>query len=272
MEIADSPMGERQRRYRAMYRERVTGWYNGYLHAILLFAPGTLAISIYIASLANIKWWEWLVVPVVFLGAQWVEYFIHRFLAHRPSRSPFWRLIYVRHTLMHHQFFTAEESRFATHLDWRVTLFPPFTLVVFTLLLVPPSLLAGWFLSSNVGWLIIATGTGNYLFYELLHFCCHIDDNLFVRHCPIVNTARRHHTAHHEMSIMMERNMGIVFPFWDWAYGTSDLDRGLLGHLFNGYSTRYIKKDMRRTVRTPYLLTRHRPHSEPQHAQSDTKA
>jgi hypothetical protein len=95
---------------------------------------------------------------------------------------------------------------------------------------------------------------------------------LFVRHCPIVNTARRHHTAHHEMSIMMERNMGIVFPFWDWAYGTSDLDRGLLGHLFNGYSTRYIKKDMRRTVRTPYLLTRHRPHSEPQHAQSDTKA
>ena len=25
--------------------------------------------------------------------------------------------------------------------------------------------------------------------------------------------------------------------------GTSDLDRGLLGHLFNGYSTRYVKKE-----------------------------
>jgi hypothetical protein len=25
--------------------------------------------------------------------------------------------------------------------------------------------------------------------------------------------------------------------------GTSDLDRGLLGHLFNGYSTRHVKKE-----------------------------
>jgi hypothetical protein len=28
----------------------------------------------------------------------------------------------------------------------------------------------------------------------------------------------------------------------DWYMGTSDLQRGLLGHLFNGYSTRYVKK------------------------------
>jgi len=27
--------------------------------------------------------------------------------------------------------------------------------------------------------------------------------------------------------------------------GTSDLDRGLLGHLFNGYSTRYVKEQFR---------------------------
>jgi hypothetical protein len=27
--------------------------------------------------------------------------------------------------------------------------------------------------------------------------------------------------------------------------GTSDLDRGLLGHLFNGYSTRYVKAEFR---------------------------
>jgi hypothetical protein len=25
--------------------------------------------------------------------------------------------------------------------------------------------------------------------------------------------------------------------------GTSDLDRGLLGHLFNGYSSRFVKKE-----------------------------
>jgi hypothetical protein len=39
----------------------------------------------------------------------------------------------------------------------------------------------------------------------------------------------------------------------DCLLGTSDLNRGLLGHVFNGYSTRYIKTDMRRTSKTPRL-------------------
>jgi hypothetical protein len=37
----------------------------------------------------------------------------------------------------------------------------------------------------------------------------------------------------------------------DYLFGTSDLNRGLLGHIFNGYSTRFVKTDMRRTARTP---------------------
>jgi hypothetical protein len=49
----------------------------------------------------------------------------------------------------------------------------------------------------------------------------------------------------------MERNMNLTFPVMDYLFGTSDLNRGLLGHVFNGYSTRFIKTDMRRTSRTP---------------------
>jgi len=37
----------------------------------------------------------------------------------------------------------------------------------------------------------------------------------------------------------------------DWAFGTSDLDRGLMGTIFNGYSTKYLKTNLRRTSRTP---------------------
>ena len=33
--------------------------------------------------------------------------------------------------------------------------------------------------------------------------------------------------------------------------GTPDLDRGLLGHLFNGYSSRYTKKGLRGTPGKP---------------------
>jgi hypothetical protein len=45
--------------------------------------------------------------------------------------------------------------------------------------------------------------------------------------------------------------MNLTFPIADWLFGTSDLDRGLLGHLFNGYDETHLKKDLRRTSRTP---------------------
>jgi hypothetical protein len=35
--------------------------------------------------------------------------------------------------------------------------------------------------------------------------------------------------------------MNLTFPIADWALGTSDLDRGLLGHLFNGYDETHVK-------------------------------
>ena len=44
---------------------------------------------------------------------------------------------------------------------------------------------------------------------------------------------------------MMEVNMNLTFPIADWLFGTSDLDRGLIGHLFNGYGTKHIKQNLK---------------------------
>jgi hypothetical protein len=90
-----------------------------------------------------------------------------------------------------------------------------------------------------------------YLIYEFMHFCCHVDENWFVRNCPFVNSLRRHHTAHHNARLMMEVNMNLTFPIADWLFATSDLNRGLLGHLLNGYDTRFVKKNLRGAPRRP---------------------
>ena len=82
-----------------------------------------------------------------------------------------------------------------------------------------------------------------YLSYESFHLCCHFRENWFVRHCPLVNTIRRHHAAHHSQQIMMERNMNLTYPIADWYMGTSDLNRGIIGHLFNGYDQSHIKHE-----------------------------
>jgi len=71
--------------------------------------------------------------------------------------------------------------RFADHHDWRVTFFPPYALVVFTFMSIPPAIVAGWLIPPTVGWLLISTTTSMYLIYEFMHFCCHVDENWFVR-------------------------------------------------------------------------------------------
>jgi hypothetical protein len=246
MELAASPMSERQRQYRRGYRERVAGWYNGFLHIGLIYIIGFTAMYIYLANLSQVAPLEWLVVPVTFLLCNFFEWWLHRYVMHRPSGIPVFRAIYNRHTLMHHQFFTDTEMRFADHLDYRVTFFPPYALATFTLMSIPGAVLLGLLLSPNTGWLFIATTTSVYLIYEFMHFCCHVQDNVLVRNLPFINTIRRHHAAHHDQSLMMERNMNLTFPIMDWLFGTSDLDRGLLGHVFNGYSTAHLRRDLRR--------------------------
>src|SRR5437764_1482916 len=70
------------------------------------------------------------------------------------------------------------------------------------------------------------------------------------RHIPFMNTIRRHHIAHHDQAIMMGTNMNLTYPIADWLFGTSDLDRGLIGHVFNGYDTRYRKQNLKKVRAT----------------------
>jgi hypothetical protein len=95
---------------------------------------------------------------------------------------------------------------------------------------------------------VFVTMIGHYMVYETFHFCCHVPDNAFVRKMPLINTIRRHHAAHHNMGIMMHCNMNLTFPVADWAMKTSDLNRGLLGHLFNGNSEEHVKPELKPVV------------------------
>jgi hypothetical protein len=255
VELTESNMSERQRSYREVYRQRIAAWYNGYLHVAIIYSIGFGALFVYASHLQQTLWWEWLTLPLVLFVSNLFEWWIHRHVMHRPRSNSGARAIYTRHMLMHHQFFTDSEMRFADQLDWRVTFFPPYALIVFILMTTPAALVVGWLVTPNVAWLMMMASTSIYLIYEFMHFCCHVNESWFVRYCPLVNTIRRHHEAHHNQSIMMERNMNLTLPIADWLFGTSDLNRGLLGHIFNGYDKRYIKTDMRKTSSAPSVTT-----------------
>ena len=50
------------------------------------------------------------------------------------------------------------------------------------------------------------------------------------------------------MGIMMHINMNLTFPVADWALGTSDLDRWLLGHLFNCFDETHVKPELKPVI------------------------
>jgi hypothetical protein len=238
-------MTKRQEAFRADFRQRISPWYSGPVHVLLIYAIGIAMLWYAVGHIHRPSWTEWLVVPVVFLLCNVFEWALHRFVMHRPIKGLMG--IYKRHTLAHHQFFTDREPTYDSTKDYRIVFFPPYALITFIAMSAAGAAVLAAIWSSNAAWLLMCTTTGMYLNYELFHWCCHVKDDRIVRHVPFVNTLRRHHIAHHNQAIMMDRNMNLTYPIADWLFGTTDLDRGLLGHLFNGYDQRYVRTDLKKT-------------------------
>ncbi|MDD2002020.1 fatty acid hydroxylase family protein [Pseudomonas putida] len=237
-------MTERQRKFREAYKADISPHYNGLVHIAVLYAVGIFAVWYCLGQIQGATW-EWALMVPVFIAGNFVEWFMHRYVMHKRINVFGLRQIYERHTRQHHQYFTDIEPTIDTTQEFRIVFFPWRVLLT---LGVGGSIL-GWIATSifnaNAGYIVFLTMVGHYLMYETFHYCCHVHDNWFVRNIPFINTIRRHHTAHHNWGIMMKYNMNITLPIADWFMGSSDLNRGLTGHLFNGYSEAHIKPELK---------------------------
>jgi len=240
-------MGERQQRFRKEYQSQISPLYNGVLHIGVIYVVGITVISWCVGRLQGAGW-EWLLIVPVFVLANLFEWWIHKNVMHRLVDVWALRAIYDRHTRQHHQYFTDNEMTVDSTREWRIIFFPWRALFTFMALGVPFALALGWLVNPNAGYILMVTIVGQYLIYETFHYCCHVHDNWFVRYAPFINTIRRHHTMHHNKGIMMDLDMNLTFPIADWLMGTSDLDRGLIGHLFNGYSMKHVKPELRAKI------------------------
>lgn len=237
-------MTERQRKFREQYKSDISPLYNGLLHIGVMYASGIAAVYYCLSKLQNVTW-EWLLVIPVFIAGNFVEWFMHRYVMHRKIDVFALRAIYERHTRQHHQYFTDLEPTIDTTREFRIVFFPWRVLITLGVFGLTLGYLASVIFNPNAGYVLFLTMVGQYLVYETFHYCCHVHDNWFVRNVPFINTIRRHHTAHHNMGIMMNYNMNLTFPIADWFMGTSDLRRGLLGHLFNGNSNEHVKEELK---------------------------
>ena len=212
-----------------------------------MYAAGIGAIAWCVSRMQGATW-EWLLVLPVALGGNFVEWAMHKYVMHRLIDVFALRAIYDRHTRQHHQYFTDDDPTISTVREFRIVFFPWRVLMVLAVMGSLFGYVASVLIDANAGYVVFATMIGQYVVYETFHACCHVQENWFVRHMPFVNTIRRHHAAHHNMGIMMHCNMNLTFPIADWAMNTSDLKRGLLGHLFNGYDETHVKDELKPVI------------------------
>ncbi len=240
-------MTERQRKFRETYRAQIGAMYSGFSHVGVMYAVGISLIWYCVSQLQGATW-AWLMVIPVAIAGNLVEWAMHKYVMHRLIDVFALRAIYDRHTRQHHQYFTDTEYTINSVREFRIVFFPWRVLAVLGTSGAILGVLTGAVLGSNAGYILFITMIGHYMVYETFHFCCHIKENAFVRNMPLVNTIRRHHAAHHNLGIMMHKNMNLTFPFADWLMGTSDVKRGLLGTLLNGYEQRYLDPKLKPIV------------------------
>lgn len=174
----------------------------------------SLSIMVFAALQLRAPRWSLLTIPLTFLYANLIEWLAHRGPMHRPRR--FLRLVYQRHTLLHHAFFTHQAMRLASTRDFKMVLFPPVLLIFFFgLFALPLGLLLAALAGSNAGALFVITALGYYLLYEWLHLGYHLGE----RAPRFIEALRRHHQAHHDPE-NMTRNFNITFPICDRIFGT----------------------------------------------------
>lgn len=207
--------------YRDRFREEeISNHYRGWPHFAFTSLGSASVIAYAVYSLSAVTVLEFLVVPFTFLFANLVEYRVHRGPMHHPAKGPL-RLLYKRHTLQHHRFFTEDSMEHEGSRDFAAVLFPPIMLIFFLgCIATPVGGLLFTFASSNIAWLFVATVLSYFLSYEWLHFAYHQPIDGWIAKLPFMSRLRSLHTKHHDPRYMSTANFNITYPICDLIFGT----------------------------------------------------
>ncbi|HEY1059929.1 MAG TPA: fatty acid hydroxylase family protein [Limnobacter sp.] len=201
--------------------ENIAPGYRGEWH---LAFTCTLALAVIIGSgmaLHAVHALEWLTVPITWLYANFAEWAGHRFVMHRPVKGL--GLVYRRHALQHHRFFTHDHMEIDNTRDFKAVLFPPVLVSFFVCAFFAPIFaMLAWALSLNVALLFLLTGMAYFVNYELFHLAYHLKEDHWVHRLPGFHRLARLHTTHHDQRLMAHKNFNISYPLTDWLMRTWD--------------------------------------------------
>jgi hypothetical protein len=209
----------RQYRMTKLPDMRRRNWYSGYAH--YAFTVGfALCIGAYSYSqIQRLAWVHlfWVMGMVVYANA--VEYFVHRGPLHHRIKGL--GILFERHGVQHHHYFTERDITIKSHLEMTYVLFPAIAIVVFIPLVAGPmATLIGLGFGSDTGWVALATSVFYFAWYETFHLANHLPRHHWVHRIPGISALCFYHRTHHAPENAKRYNFNVTFPLVDWFMGT----------------------------------------------------
>ena len=193
--------------------------YRGELHYGFTVGFALLIGCWSISRLDHPSWMDLWVIPFIIIYANFVEYFVHRIPLHR--RIPGLGVLYERHGIQHHRYFTDRDISIISPLQMYYVLFPAVAIVFFIPLAAGPvSFLIGHLFGPNVGWLALLASAGYFAWYETFHLANHLPMSHSVHRVPGLSALCKYHRLHHHPAYSKQYNFNVTFPLADWIFGT----------------------------------------------------
>jgi hypothetical protein len=211
----------RRERVRAKVTAGIPWWYSpwGHLGSTTGVGLAVLALSAFeLMHSAHMRWTDALVVPGVFVFANFFEWLVHRDVLHR-RRWPV-EVIYDKHTPMHHMVYTENDMALRDSREFRFVLIPAAGVLGIVAVVAPVAFGVSLLWSSAAGWLFLVTGSLYMVFYEVLHLCYHAPAESFIGRLKFLHVLRAHHAKHHDPRLMQKWNFNVTIPLADWVLGT----------------------------------------------------
>jgi hypothetical protein len=213
---------ERRDRVRNASISEIPWWYNpwGHLAATTGVAIVTLIVSSWQlhARQTPMKWTDFLVIPAVFLLANFFEWRVHKHVLHR-RRWPL-QVIYDKHTPMHHMIYIENDMALRSTQEFRLVLMPAMGVLGVVIATTPFAVGIGYFWSAAAGWLFLVSASVYMVSYELLHLAYHAPKTSFIGRRAFIAKLRAHHAKHHDPRYMQNWNFNVNIPLFDWITGT----------------------------------------------------
>ncbi len=221
---------ERRERVRQKITADIPWWYSPWGHLAATTGIGLTVLGVSSVQLGRLasthsahptRATDWLIVPMVFLLANFFEWRVHKKVLHRRNKYiPPMQTIYDKHTPMHHMVYVEEDMALRSTKEFRLVLIPAAGVLGIVLTASPIAIAIGRLWSASAGWLFLVTASLYMVTYEVLHLCYHAPSDSFIGRLAFIKVMRAHHAKHHDPRFMQKWNFNVTVPLFDWVMGT----------------------------------------------------